>query len=229
LSHEYVVLSAHLDHLGVGSPVNGDSIFNGAMDNASGVATLIELASEAGRSKRRNARSVIFLAVTGEEKGLLGSKYFANHPTVPAGSIVADINTDMFLPLFPLRALIVNGLEESDLAADVRRAAGKVGVEVLTDPEPARNAFIRSDQYSFIRRGIPSISLKNGFTKDSPEHEIVKRFRAERYHGVADDLNQPVDRKAAEDFNRVYSLIVAEIANRRTRPQWNSDSFFRTF
>ena len=227
LSNQYVVLSAHLDHLGVGTAINGDSIFNGAMDNASGVATLIELARSMTASGKRNSRSVIFLAVTGEEKGLLGSKYFASHPTVPARSIVADINTDMFLPLFPVRSLIVNGLEESDLAADVRRAAARVGVQVLTDPEPARNAFIRSDQYSFIKRGIPSISLKNGFVKDSPEHAIVKKFRAERYHAVSDDVSQPVDLRAADDFNRVYSLIVSEIANRRTRPRWNADSFFR--
>lgn len=226
LSNQYVVLSAHLDHLGVGAPIRGDSIFNGAMDNASGIATLIELARAATNSGKRNARSLIFIAVTGEEKGLLGSGYFAHHPTVPAPSIVANINTDMFLPIIPLRALLVNGLEESDLAADARRAAASVGIEVITDPEPERNAFIRSDQYSFIKRGIPALSLKTGFVKGSPEHETIKRWRAERYHAPSDDLGQPVNFQAAADFNRLYLRIVEEVANRPTRPRWNSDSYF---
>jgi Zn-dependent M28 family amino/carboxypeptidase len=226
LSNQYVVLSAHLDHLGVGAPIRGDSIFNGAMDNAAGIATLIELARTATSSGKRNARSIIFIAVTGEEKGLLGSRYFANHPTVPARSIVANINTDMFLPIIPLRALLVNGLEESDLADDARRAAAGVGIEVITDPEPERNAFIRSDQYSFIKRGIPALSLKTGFVKDSPEHETIKRWRAERYHAPSDDLGQPVNFQSAADFNRIYLRIVEEVANRPTRPRWNSDSYF---
>jgi Zn-dependent M28 family amino/carboxypeptidase len=226
LSNQYVVLSAHLDHLGVGAPIRGDSIFNGAMDNAAGIATLIELARTATSSGKRNARSIIFIAVTGEEKGLLGSRYFAHHPTVPAESIVANVNTDMFLPIIPLRALLVNGLEESDLADDARRAAASLGVEVITDPEPERNAFIRSDQYSFIRRGIPALSLKTGFVRDSPEHETIKRWRAERYHAPSDDLGQPVNFQAAADFNRLYLRIVEEIANRPTRPRWNSDSYF---
>lgn len=227
LSNQYVVLSAHMDHLGVGAPIRGDSIFNGAMDNGSGVAALIELARAVASSGKRNARSIVFIAVTGEEKGLLGSRYFASHPTVPARSIVANINTDMFLPIIPLRSLLVNGLEESDLADDARRAGARLGVEVITDPEPARNAFIRSDQYSFIKRGIPALSLKIGFVKDSPEHETIKRWRTERYHAPSDDLNQPVNFQAAADFNRFYLRIVEEVANRPTRPRWNSDSFFR--
>jgi Zn-dependent M28 family amino/carboxypeptidase len=226
LSNQYVVLSAHLDHLGVGAPIRGDSIFNGAMDNASGIATLIELARAATSSGKRNARSIVFIAVTGEEKGLLGSRYFAHHPTVPAVSIVANVNTDMFLPIIPLRALLVNGLEESDLADDARRAGASLGVEVITDPEPERNAFIRSDQYSFIKRGIPALSLKTGFVRGSPEHETIKRWRAERYHAPSDDLGQPVNFQAAADFNRLYLRIVEEIANRPTRPRWNSDSYF---
>ena len=227
LSNQYVVLSAHMDHLGVGSPIRGDSIFNGAMDNASGVAMLIEVARAAAAGKR-SARSIIFIAVTGEEKGLLGSRYFANHPTVPARSIVANINTDMFLPVIPMRSLIVNGLEESDLAADARRAGASLGVEVVTDPEPARNAFTRSDQYSFIKKGIPSISLKTGFVKDSPEHETIKRWRSDRYHAPSDDLGQPVNFQSAALFQRVYLRIVQEIANREERPSWNADSFFRS-
>ena len=229
LTDEYVVLSAHLDHMGVGEPVNGDRIFNGAMDNAAGIGTLLETAAAIRESGKTFKRSIVFLAVTAEEKGLLGSRYFAGRPTVPAGGIVANLNTDMFLPFFPLRSLVVQGLEESDLAADVQRAAGLSGVKVLSDPEPERNAFVRSDQYSFIRRGVPALSLKVGFDRGSPEHDVIRRWRTERYHAPSDDLGQPVDLQAAADFNRLYLLVVEAVANRAERPRWNGDSFFKRF
>jgi Zn-dependent M28 family amino/carboxypeptidase len=226
---EYVVVSAHLDHIGIGRPIDGDSIYNGAMDNASGIATLLETARTLNERRKTLRRSVIFVAVTGEEKGLLGSSWFGSHPTVPADEIVADLNTDMFLPINPLRMLLVNGLEESDLADDARVAARHVNVMVVTDPEPERNAFVRSDQYSFIKQGIPSISLKVGFVKGSPEHQKVLAWRQERYHGPKDDLTQPIDFQAAADFNALYAGLVSQVANRATRPSWNSDSFFRRF
>ncbi len=228
LRNEYVAASAHIDHVGVGEPIGGDRIYNGAMDNASGIATLIETAaaaSAAGASKR----SIVFVAVTAEEKGLLGSRYFANRPSVTGGRIVANLNTDMFLPLFPLKSLVVQGLEESDLAEDLKRVARPLALEVLSDPEPERNAFIRSDQYSFIKTGVPALSLKVGFVKDSPEHQIVRKWRTERYHAPSDDLAQPIDRQAAEDFGKVYLAVVRAVADRPTRPQWNSNSFFRRF
>jgi Zn-dependent M28 family amino/carboxypeptidase len=228
LRSEYVVLSAHLDHVGVGEPINGDAIYNGAMDNAAGIATLIETAAAAA-AKGGFKRSIVFAAVTAEEKGLLGSRYFANRVPIAGGTLVANLNTDMFLPLFPLKSLVVQGLEESDLADDLKKVARPLAIEVLSDPEPERNAFVRSDQYSFIRTGVPALSLKVGFTRDSPEHQIVRKWRTERYHAPSDDLNQPVDLKAAEDFGRVYLAVVAEVANRPTRPKWNSDSFFRRF
>jgi hypothetical protein len=229
LRSEYVVLTAHLDHVGTGEPINGDSIYNGAMDNASGVATLLEAARRFRERKQRFRRSVIFLAVTGEEHGLRGSRYYAVHPTVPASSIVANINIDMFLPLFPFRSFIVQGLEESNLAEDLQNVARSIGVEVLSDPEPERRAFVRSDQYSFIRQGVPAISLKVGFVKDSPEHEIVKRWRKERYHAPSDDLQQPIDFEAAAKFNAAYMQVVEAVANRAQRPGWNSSSFFKRF
>jgi hypothetical protein len=228
LRNEYVVVSAHLDHLGTGPAVNGDSIFNGAMDNASGIATLVETAAATAAMKGLK-RSVAFVAVTAEEKGLLGSRYFATRPTMEGGVMVANLNTDMYLPLFPLKSVVVQGLEESDLATDLRTVAGPMKLEVLSDPEPERNAFTRSDQYSFIRRGVPALSLKVGFKKDSPEHELVKKWRAERYHSVLDDLSQPVDKQAAVDFNRMYSKLVEAVANRGTRPTWNKESFFKRF
>lgn len=228
LQREFVVVSAHLDHLGAGEPINGDAVYNGAMDNASGIATLIETAvALAARGGLK--RSVIFAAVTAEEKGLLGSRYFANRPTVPVSNIIANLNTDMYLPLFPMKSLVVQGLEESDLAEDLRRVARPRGIEVLSDPEPERNAFTRSDQYSFIKTGVPSLSLKVGFTRNSPEHEVVRKWRTERYHAPSDDLTQPIDRQAAEDFGKLYVEVVAGVANRPTRPEWNGDSFFRRF
>jgi Zn-dependent M28 family amino/carboxypeptidase len=227
LKREYIVVSAHLDHVGVGT-MPGDNIYNGAMDNASGIATLIETA-KAAAAKKSFKRSILFLAVTAEEKGLLGSRYYANKPTVDAAALVANLNTDMFLPLFPLKSLVVQGLEESDLATDLRKTARPLGIEVYSDPEPERNAFVRSDQYSFIRTGVPSISLKVGFAKGSPEHELVRKWRSERYHAPSDDLTQPVDRQAADDFNKVYVALLEAVANRPSRPAWNGDSFFKRF
>jgi hypothetical protein len=228
LKDEYLAVTAPLDHLGTDANQSGDSIYNGAMDNASGIATLIETAAAAA-AKKGFKRSIAFVAVTAEEKGLLGSRYFAVKPTIPARGIVANLNTDMFLPLFPLKSVVAQGLEESDLAADLRVAAAARGIEALTDPEPERNAFTRSDQYSFIRSGIPALSLKVGFVKNSPEHELVKKWRAERYHSPRDDLAQPVDKQSAVDFNRVYLGLLEATANRPTRPSWNKDSFFRRF
>jgi Peptidase family M28 len=227
LRDEYLVVTAHLDHLGTDNS-QGDNIYNGAMDNASGIATMIDTAAAAA-ARKGFKRSIAFVAVTAEEKGLLGSRYFAVKPTVPARNLVANLNTDMFLPLFPLRSIVAQGLEESDLAADLRTVAQASGIEALTDPEPERNAFTRSDQYSFIRSGIPALSLKVGFVKDSPEHELVRKWRAERYHSPRDDLAQPVDKQAAVDFNRAYLRLLEAVANRPARPAWNKDSFFRRF
>jgi Zn-dependent M28 family amino/carboxypeptidase len=228
LRNEYVVLTAHSDHV-TGRAVNGDSIYNGAMDNASGTALLLETARLLREGNVSLGRSVIFLAVTAEEKGLLGSRYYANHPTVRPNTIVANLNTDMFLPIIPFKHVLVNGLEESNLADDARSAARAVGVDAITDPEPEENRFIRSDQYSFILRGIPSISLKVGFLRDSPEHETIKKFRADRYHQPKDDLDQPVDMATAAGFTTFYLALVTAVANRPDRPTWNGDSFFRRF
>jgi hypothetical protein len=227
LRDEYVVLTAHLDHLGVGRPVAGDSIYNGAMDNAAGSALLMEMARVLASQRASLRRSVLLVAVTAEEKGLLGSRYFAFHPTVPDESIVANLNTDMFLPLIPLRMVMANGLEESDLAKDAEAAGRAAGVPVVTDPEPEENRFVRSDQYSFILRGVPALSVKVGFGRDTPEHERIKEFRARRYHRPADDPGQPVDLEAAAGFARFYAALITEVARRETRPAWNQDSYFR--
>jgi hypothetical protein len=228
LKNEYIVVSAHLDHLGMGEPVNGDRIFNGAMDDASGVASLIEIARALKEGKRKIRRSVIFLAVTGEEKGLLGSRYFTNRPTV-SGRIVADINMDMFLPLFPLKYLEVQGLGESSLGDDIRAVAEASGVEVQADKEPDRNRFIRSDQYSFIRRGVPALAFKFGFLPGTPEETTYRNWYSQRYHAVSDDLSQPVDKAAAAQFNALLASLVERVGNADRPPEWKPASFFKRF
>jgi hypothetical protein len=192
LKNEYVILSAHLDHLGVGQPVNGDAIFNGAMDNASGIASLIEIARSLKAGNVKTKRSIVVLAVTGEEKGELGSRYFAERSPVP-GRVVADINMDMFLPLFPLHYLEVQGLNESTLGDDIRAVAAAANVEIQADKEPNANRFIRSDQYSFIKKGVPALAFKFGWIPGSPEEKIFKDWLKTRYHAVSDDSSQPVD------------------------------------
>ncbi len=229
LKDEYVVLTAHLDHLGVGKPINGDPIYNGAMDNAAGVATLLDVAASLKEAKIRLRRSVLFVAVTGEEKGLLGSRFFATFPTVEPKKIVANLNVDMFLPLFPLKKLAVFGLVESDLGADAVASAKVVGVTAVADPEPKRNLFIRSDQYSFIRQGVPALAFKVGFDAGSPEEKIAKAWLKECYHAPSDDLNQPVDKPAAAAFNALIANLVERVANRESRPRWNESSFFKRF
>ena len=227
LAGEYVVLTSHLDHVGVGAPISGDSIYNGAMDNASGIATLIEAASAVVAAGPR--RSVVFVAVTAEEKGLLGSRYFSLNPTVPRDRIVANINMDMFLPLYPFRILMVLGLDESDLADDVRAVAGEMGIRVQPDPEPQRNRFIRSDQYSFIREGVPALAMKVGYDEGTPEAKIAADWTRERYHAPSDDLAQPIDRASAAGFTDLVGRLSVRVANRDRAPAWNADSFFRRF
>jgi Zn-dependent M28 family amino/carboxypeptidase len=226
---EYVVLSAHLDHLGVGQPIDGDRIYNGAMDNASGAAMLLDVARALQRRNLRLKRSVLFVWVTGEEKGLLGSRYFATRPTVRATKIVADLNTDMFLPIAPLKIITVYGLAESDLGDRVSTVATHLGLEVQADPEPLRNAFVRSDQYSFIKKGIPSLALKVGFLPGSPEEPLFKQWLTQRYHAPSDDIDQPVDLAAAGGFEDVMFALTVSVANDPQRPEWKGDSFFKRF
>ena len=223
---ELVAITAHLDHIGIGKPINGDAINNGAMDNASGIAALIEVARMLkGKTFKRG---IVFVAVTGEEKGLLGSRYFAAKPSVD-GAIVADLNMDMFLPLHPLKLLSILGLNESTLGDDIRAAAEPFGVKVIGDTEPRRNAFIRSDQYSFIRRGIPSLAFKFGYENGSPEEALHKGWLKNRYHAPSDDLMQPVDKDGAGKFLQILAAMAERVATNAERPAWKADSFFKRF
>lgn len=228
LSKEYVVLTAHLDGLGVGTPIDGDAINNGAMDNASGVASLLEQAAalKAGAAPKR---SILFVAVTAEEQGLLGSQYFAEKPTVPKGAIVANVNMDMFMPSRPANAIIVMGEEESTLGAVARRAAASQGFAVMPDPAPNQLAFVRSDQYSFIRTGVPALAGRLAHPVGSPEAAGDRQWRAERYHGPKDDLSQPFDLPTAVRFNAYMATMIREIADTPKRPEWLPTSFFKRF
>jgi Zn-dependent M28 family amino/carboxypeptidase len=230
LKNEYVVLSAHIDHIGIGESINGDRIYNGAMDNASGSAVLLDVASSLKKSGETFKRSLLFVFVTGEEKGLLGSRYFTAQPTVDPKAMVADINIDMFLPIVPLKLLTVWGLAESDLGDEIRHVAEAQGVRVQTDPEPQRNVFIRSDQYNFIRHGVPALMM--GVAPDPSSPEQVRLFRdwlTHRYHAPSDDLEQPVDLSAAAKYEEVIRGLITDVANGSHRPQWKPDSFFRRY
>ena len=229
LKDEYVVLSAHLDHIGIGEPINGDRIYNGAMDNGSGSALVLDMAASFKKNPEKLRRSILLVLVTAEEKGLLGSKYFAAHPTVAPKSIVADVNVDMFLPIVPLKLLTVLGLDDSDLGDRVRAIAQAQDVKVQPDPEPLRNLFVRSDQYNFIRHGVPSVIMSIAPEPGTPEVKLFKDWLTVRYHAPSDDVNQPVDLAAAAKYEDIVRALLINIANGDHRPEWKPDSFFRRY
>ncbi|HJT53347.1 MAG TPA: M28 family metallopeptidase [Candidatus Angelobacter sp.] len=229
LLNEYVVLSAHIDHIGVGEPINGDRIYNGAMDNAAGSAVLLDVAASLRKATDKPRRSVLFVFLTGEEKGLLGSRYFTAYPTVKPSSMIADINIDMFLPIVPLKVLTIYGLAESSLGDLAKETAQSLGVRSQPDPEPQRNAFIRSDQYNFIRKGIPALAMGVGFDPGSPQQQVFKDWLTHRYHAPSDDLNQPVDLGAAAKYEDMIRTLMLRVADSPQRPEWNPDSFFRRY
>jgi len=227
LKKEFVLLSAHLDHLGPGGP--GKPVFAGAMDDASGVASVLEIAKSFSKSRERPKRSLLFVIFTGEEKGLLGSRYFAGRPTVPETDVVADLNLDMFMPLFPLKKLHVQGLAESTLAEDARAVGAEHNIEIAADPEPDRNSFTRTDQYSFVQAGVPALAMKFGWTANSPEYKAWRQWLAERYHSSEDNLSQPVDAAAAAQFDSFLGDLARRVANGAGRPHYVESSFFHRF
>ena len=229
LKNEFVVLSAHIDHIGIGAPINGDRIYNGAMADGSGSALVLDMAASFKAHPEIHRRSFLFLLVTAEEKGLLGSKYFAAHPTVALKSIVADINVDMFLPIVPLKILKIEGIEESDLGTRASSVAESFAVKPIADPEPLRNAFIRSDQYSFIKQGVPAVKMDVGFELGSPQQAIFKEWLTQRYHAPSDEVNQPVDLQAAALYEEIVRRLLLDTANSSARPLWKPDSFFRRY
>jgi Zn-dependent M28 family amino/carboxypeptidase len=228
LKDEYVVHTAHLDHVGIGRPIKGDSIYNGAHDNASGVASLLEI-SRIYKNATKPLRSVLIVMVTAEEMGLLGSAYFAGNPTVPKSQIVANVNTDMPTLIAPLLSVAPLGAEHSSLVKNVDFACQQLGIVRQEDPMPEEVRFIRSDQYSFVQQGIPALHVKYGtLTKDNSFDlvEFTKKWRDENYHRPSDEITNNFDFDAGRKYVQLNFLISYSIAQTKARPTWNAGDFF---
>ncbi|MGE0555250.1 MAG: M28 family metallopeptidase [Gemmatimonadales bacterium] len=229
LADEYVVFTAHLDHDGIGPAIAGDSIYNGAIDNAAGVAALLEIARAFAMERPRPKRSLLFIATAAEEKGLLGADYFTSHPTVPIGSIVADLNMDGNHLLFPTRSIVALGAEMSSLGDDAAAAAAATGLELETELMPEQAFFVRSDQYPFVKKGVPSLFFINGTessdsTIDGPA--VLSTWLATVYHTPKDDLDQAMDYLSGARYAEVVFRVGARVANAPTRPSWTPGDFF---
>ncbi len=229
LANEYVVFTAHLDHTGIGEPIEGgtDKIYNGLYDNAMGVSLMLETARAIAAAPPR--RSAMFIGLTAEEKGLRGSDYFAHYPTVPSDSIVANVNLDMPLFLFPVAEIIGFGAEHSSLQAPMSAAAEAEGFLLVPDPLPEENFFVRSDQYSFVKKGIPASYLDVSNHSSDPDIDgeaVYEDHIKNHYHKPSDDLSRPVDWDSAVRFARANARIGLAIANDDERPSWNEGDFF---
>jgi Zn-dependent M28 family amino/carboxypeptidase len=222
LADQAIVLSAHLDGFGHGTPVRGDDIYNGTLDDAAYVALLVRLAEH--RHEGGFRRPLIVAAFTGEEKGLLGSEWFVAHPTLPLSHIAADINLDQLRPIFPLELLTVHALDDTTLGDDVRAVAASMGIAVQRDPEPERNLLKRADQWNFLQAGVPATAFVFGYRAGTSSESIYREWYRTGYHKPQDDLDQPIDWKAAADFNRFFYALVARIADEDTRPSWKPGS-----
>jgi Zn-dependent M28 family amino/carboxypeptidase len=214
LRDEHVIYVAHVDHFGRGVPMNGDDIYNGAHDNASGVAIVLEVAQAFAQLPTPPRRSMLFLFVTAEERGLLGSDYFARHPTVPRDGIVADMTLDMPFLFHPLLDIVPYGAQHSTLATPVTRAAERLGIAIAPDPIPEQVLFIRSDHYSFVRQGVPSLFIKSGFqTGDARDGAAINAaYRRDVYHKPNDDMSQAFDFEAGAAHARINFLTGWQVA-----------------
>lgn len=230
LKNEYVVYTAHLDHLGVGAPVNGDTIYNGALDNASGSAILIEMARAFSGMKPRPRRSILLVAVTAEESGLLGSDYFAHYPTVPKSSMVANVNADEDPMFWPMADVVAFGAEHSSLEKDIQRACQRMGLTESPDPAPDEVVFVRSDQYSFVKQGIPAVMPSPGVKSSDPgldPGKIFGQWEQTRYHEPGDDMQQPgLNFDDAAQYARFVFLTGYYVSQDKQRPTWNKGDFF---
>jgi hypothetical protein len=231
VTDQLALLSAHLDHLGIRPGTGGDRIYNGALDNASGVATLLEVARSFATDKKAPRRSLLFLVTTGEESGLQGSSYFAQHPTVAIDRIVSEVNLDMPILTCDFGDVIAYGADRSTMGPLVAAAARQQGLALSPDPQPTEALFTRSDHYSLVRAGIPSVFLKTGWhdTKGGLTcRDAEADFRKNRYHEPSDDLSQAIDWNVAAKFARVNADISRAIANARDVPRWYAGDYFGT-
>ena len=223
LADEPVLLIAHLDGYGYGTAVQGDTLYNGALDDAAYVATLITLAD--ARGGRGFRRPVVFAAVTAEEKGLWGSRWLAAHPTPAAPRPVAVLNLDQLRPLYPLKILTTLALEDSTLGQTVRDIAGPMGIAVRADGEPERNLLRRTDHWPFMQIGVPAVSFLFGFdANDAQAASAYRDWYENRYHAPQDDLSTPIVFQAQADFHRFYFALVEAVANADAPPAWSADS-----
>ena len=229
LRDEHVVYVAHVDHFGVGVAVDGDAIYNGAHDNASGTSIVLEIAKAFAALPEAPRRSVIFLFVTAEEWGLLGSDYFAANPTVPAESLVANLSLDMPFFFHPLLDIVPYGAEHSTLSRSIEAAADHLGIGIGHDPIPEQVLFIRSDHFSFVRRGVPALFIKSGFETGDPSLDgssINANWRVDFYHTPRDEPDQVFDFEAGASHAKLNFLTGYDIAMRTERPEWNPGDFF---
>jgi hypothetical protein len=223
LKNEFVVLSAHLDHIGITPPVHGDSINNGALDNASGVATTLEVARLFHAGGAPPKRSVLFLIDTAEEKGLIGAEYFARNPTVPLSAIVADVDLDMPILTYDFTDVVAFGASRSSIGPAVRRAAARINVKLSPDPAPDEGTFTRSDHYRFVEQGVPAVFLATGYANGG--EAATKFFMKTNYHKPSDDLSQAIRYDVGAKFARLNYEITSELAD-GDRPSWNKGDFF---
>lgn len=223
LKDEYVVLTAHLDHIGLSQTIGKDRINNGALDNAAGSAILLEAARtlKAGPAPRR---SILFVFVTAEEKGLLGSQYFAKNPTVPQDALVANVNLDMPIITYDFTDVIVFGATRSSIIDAVEQAAGEMNIALSPDPVPEQGLFTRSDHFRFVEEGIPSVYLKPGW-QNGGEAEFVRHLTT-NYHRPSDDMSNSLNFDAGARFADLKARIAFALANQDERPMWRKDDFF---
>jgi len=229
LRDEHVVYVAHVDHFGVGVPVDGDNIYNGAHDNASGTSIVLEIARAFTALPEAPRRSVLFLIVTAEEWGLLGSDYFVQHPTVPREGLVANFSLDMPFLFHPLKDVVPYGADHSTMSEAVERAAEHLDIGIGPDPIPEQVLFIRSDHFSFIRQGIPALFIKSGFETGSPDLDgsaINAAWRRDMYHTPRDEPDQGFDFGAGVSHAQLNFLTGYWIAMQEEAPQWKEGDFF---
>lgn len=229
LKDEYVVLSAHLDHIGVSAPKPGDAadkdrINNGALDNGAGIATMLEVARAMAQSPDKPRRSIIFLASTAEEKGLLGADYYARHPSVPIRQIVGNVDLDMPLLLYPFTDLIAFGADHSTLGPIVAKAVAPMGVTLSPDPMPQETIFVRSDHYMFVKQGVPAVFLATGYANGG--EKAWGDFLGGAYHHPGDDMSQKIDWQAGARFAEANYRITRAMADGDAPPRWFASDFF---
>jgi hypothetical protein len=225
LADQAIVLGAHLDGYGFGRAVDGDAIYNGALDNAAYVALIVHLMEQ--RERKGYARPIVVALWTGEEKGLHGSEWFIEHPTIPLGQIAANINLDQLRPIFPLELMTVHARTDTTLGEDATAIATAQGIRVQDDPEPERNLLRRSDHWNFLAAGIPATNFVFGYEPGSRSEEIYRQWYRTGYHRPQDDLVQLMDWQAAADFNRFFYALVDRVANKPEAPSWHESSNLR--